>query len=82
MTMTPAGPAEVQERLMEGDHTEETHQIGQGVVMAVSKRSQNGAFYTVLTRETGWYVVGHQEVDGRTQVYLTPLPDGFRGGEA
>ena len=82
MTMTPAGVDVVRERLMEANHTNETHQIGEGVVMAVADRSQNGAFYTALTRETGWYVVGHQEVDGRTQVYLTPIPDGFRGGEA
>jgi len=81
MTEYPAPPAEVRDRLMEGDHALETHRIGREAVMVVHERESRGCFYSKLTEETGWYVAGHQEVDGLTQVFVCPTISGAQEGD-
>jgi len=79
MAAYPVPVGDLEDRLLEADHTEEVHRIGREAVMAVHEPASNGCFYAALVEETGWYVTGHQDYRDRTQVFLTPSvssPDG------
>jgi len=79
MAAYPIQTDDLEDRLLEADHTEEVHRIGREAVMAVHEPASNGCFYTALVEETGWYVTGHQEYRDRTQVFFAPTvtaPDG------
>lgn len=73
MTQPTASRAEVLDRLAGADHVKETYVTGGGTVMALNRGSSDGCFYTSLTEETGWVVVGHQRINGATQTFLADL---------
>jgi hypothetical protein len=79
MAAYPVPIDDLEDRLLEADHTEQVQRIGQDAIMVVHGPDSNGCFYSSLIEETGWYVTGHQDYRGRTQVFLAPTvssPDG------